>query len=106
METDEKIAVVASGLEFEEILDIPIAADKTGKEVAEAELKEVERCNLNQCIIRPSFDPIAANSKILIGACLQIKSHLGHSLLWLAYRHHIHKIVLKHVFEKCCVSSN
>lgn len=43
---------------------------------------------------------------MLTGACVRIKAFLGHSLLWLACRHHIHKVVLKHAFEQCCGSSS
>lgn len=70
--------------------------------MANTVFKEVERLGLKDHIVGLSFDTTAANSGILTGACIRIEAFLGHSFLWLACRHHIHEIVLKHVFEQCC----
>ena len=73
MENRGKNSSVESGLEFEEIFGIPVAAHGTRK--------QVKMCNLNQRIIGLSFDTTPANSEMLTGVCMRIESYLGHSLL-------------------------
>ncbi|KAG0710504.1 hypothetical protein GWK47_022672 [Chionoecetes opilio] len=67
--------------------------------------QEVERVGAREQIIGLSFDTTASNSGMLAGACVHLENLLGRSLLWLACRHHVLEVVLKHIFEKCCSSS-
>ena len=99
---EERIALVFSGVDFEEILGVPVASDGTGQEVAKTVFTEVERLELRDRIIGLSFDTTAANSGMLKGACIHIESLLDRPLLWLACRHHVYEVVLKHVFDECC----
>lgn len=99
---EDRIAVVATGQNFEEILGVPVARDGTGQEVARTVFQQVERVGAREKIIGLSFDTTAANSGMLTGACVHLENLLGRSLLWLACRHHVLEVVLKYVFEKCC----
>ena len=99
---EDRIAIVATGVKFEEILGIPTAKKGTGDEVAKTVLRETERLELKEKIIRLSFDTTAANSGFVRGACIRTEKDLDRPLLWLACKHHIHEIILKHVFESCC----
>ncbi|KAG0730173.1 hypothetical protein GWK47_028826 [Chionoecetes opilio] len=90
---------------FEEILGVPVAQDRTGQEVARTVFQEVERVGARELIIGLSFDTTASNSGMLAVhacTCVHLENLLGRSLLWLACRHHVLEVVLKHVFEKCC----
>ncbi|KAG0704764.1 hypothetical protein GWK47_002736 [Chionoecetes opilio] len=101
--SEDRIAVVATGQNFEEILGLPVAQDGTGQEVARTVFQEVERVGAREQIIGLSFNTTASNSGMLAGACVHLENLLGRSLLWLACRHHVHATApLKHVFEKCC----
>ena len=107
---EDQIAIVATGVEFEEILGIPTAKTGTGDEVTKTVLRETERLKLKEKIIGLSFDTTAANSGLVKGACIRIEKDLDRPLLWLACRHHIHemKVVagllldLKLLFLKNC----
>lgn len=99
---EDRIAVVATGQNFEEILGVPVAEDGTGQEVARTVFQQVERVGAREQIIGFSFDTTAANSGMLTGACIHLENLLGRPVLWLACRHHVLEVVLKHVFEKCC----
>ncbi|KAG0720204.1 hypothetical protein GWK47_006894 [Chionoecetes opilio] len=100
--SEDRIAVVATGQNFEEILGVPVAQDGTGQEVARTVFQEVKRVGAREQIIGLSFDTTALNSGMLAGACVHLENLLGRFLLWLACRHHLLEVVLKHVFEKCC----
>lgn len=49
---------------------------------------------------------MALNTGMVQGACIRIEQKFGQSLLWLACHHHIHKVVLKDVFEASLSSSS
>ncbi|KAG0726492.1 hypothetical protein GWK47_004318 [Chionoecetes opilio] len=100
--SEDRIAVVATGQNFEEILGVPVAQDGTGQEVTRTVFQEVERVGARGQIIGLSFDTTASSSGMLAGACVHLENLLGRSLFWLACRHHVLEVVLKHVFEKCC----
>ena len=99
---EERIAVVATGEGFEELLGVPVARDGTGSEVARVVFEEVQRLGIRNKIVGLSFDTTASNSGMLSGACVKLEGLIGRPLLWFACRHHILEIVLRHVFEKCC----
>ena len=103
---EDRIAVIASGVDFEELLGVPVAADGSGKEVADMVVKQVRRLALEDKIIGMSFDTTASNSGMLSGACMRLQNELGKDLLWLACRHHVYELVLKHSFEAACGPSS
>jgi hypothetical protein len=78
---EDRIAVITSGVDFEELLGVPVAADGSGKEVADVVMKEVRRLALEDNIIGLSFDTTASNSGMLSGACMRIQNELGKELL-------------------------
>lgn len=97
---EERIAVVLTGANFEELLGVPVSVDGTGKNVAAAVLKLLEpHEKIADMIIALSFDTTASNSGMINGACMTIEKALGRSLLWLACRHHIYELLLKNTYE-------
>ncbi|KAG0696747.1 hypothetical protein GWK47_026435 [Chionoecetes opilio] len=98
---EERVAVLVSGEDTEELLGVPVSADGTGQAVAETVLKLVRESSLEGNIIGMAFDTTAANTGMVQGACIRIERALEKPLVWLACRHHILKVVLKDVFEAC-----
>ena len=97
--SEERIAVVLTGTNFEELLGVPIAIDGTGREVAATVLRLLETYQIADKIIGLSFDTTASNSGMIRGACTIIEQSLERPLIWLACRHHIHEVVLKNTYE-------
>ncbi|KAG0717858.1 hypothetical protein GWK47_053608 [Chionoecetes opilio] len=98
---EERVAVLVSGEDTEELLGVPVSADGTGQAVAETVLKLVRESSLEGNIIGMAFDTTAANTGMVQGACTRIERALEKPLVWLACRHHILEVVLKDVFEAC-----
>lgn len=98
---EDRIAVMATGKDFEELLGIPVAVDGTGAQVAATVFQQVVRLGLQEKIVGLSFNTTASNSGMLAGACIRLQETLGRLLLWLACRHHIYEVVLKYVFDAC-----
>ena len=98
---EERVAVLVSGEDTEELLGVPVSSDGTGQAVAETVLKLVRESSLEGNIIGMSFDTTAANTGMVQGACIRIERALEKPLVWLACRHHILEVVLKDVFEAC-----
>lgn len=98
---EERIAVLVTGEDTEELLGVLVSADGTGRAVAETILKLVRENGLETRIIGMGFDKTASNTGLVRGACTQIERELQRPLLCLACRHHVYEVVLKDVFE-CC----
>ncbi|KAG0714740.1 hypothetical protein GWK47_013557 [Chionoecetes opilio] len=96
---EERVAVLVSGENTEELLGVPVSADGTGQAVAETVLKLVRESSLEGNIIGMAFDTTAAKTGMVQGACIRIERALEKPLVWLACRHHILEVVLKDVFE-------
>ncbi|KAG0717466.1 hypothetical protein GWK47_054319 [Chionoecetes opilio] len=98
---EERVAVLVSGEDTEELLGVPVSADGTGQAVAETVLKLVRESSLKGNIIGMAFDTTAANKGMVQGVCIRIERALEKPLVWLACRHHILEVVLKDVFKTC-----
>ncbi|KAG0709947.1 hypothetical protein GWK47_023793 [Chionoecetes opilio] len=98
---EERVAVLVSEEDTEELLGVPVSADGTGQVVAETVLKLVRESSLEGNIIGMALDTTAANTGMVQGACIRIERALEKPLVWLACRHHILEVVLKDVFEAC-----
>lgn len=98
---EERIAVLVTGEDTEELLGVPVSADGTGRAVAETVFKLVRENDLETRIIGMGFDTTASNTGLVKGACARIERELNRPLLWLACRHHVYEVVLQDVFQ-CC----
>ncbi|KAG0730067.1 hypothetical protein GWK47_029052 [Chionoecetes opilio] len=98
---EERVAVLVSGEDTEELLGVPVSADGTGQSVAETVLKLVRESSLEGNIIGMAFDMTAANTGMVQGVCIRIERALEKPLVWLACHHYILEVVLKDVFEAC-----
>lgn len=52
-----------------------------------------------ESIVGIVFDTTSANTGVRQGACTLVESTLGHPLLWLACRHHVYELHIKHVCQ-------
>ncbi|KAG0721992.1 hypothetical protein GWK47_045298 [Chionoecetes opilio] len=103
---EERVAVLVSGEDTEELLGVPVSAAGTGQAVAETVLKLVWESSLESNIIGMAFDTTAANTGMVQGACIRIERALEKPLVWLTCRHHILEVVQKGVFEACMAPSS
>ena len=65
---EDRIAVMATGKDFEELLGIPVAVDGTGAQVAATVFQQVVRLGLQEKIVGLSFNTTASNGGMLAGA--------------------------------------
>lgn len=90
----DRIAVVISQADSEQLLGVPKIENGTGTNLAEAV------CGLmTQRIQAVCADTTASNTGRLNGACFKMEQFLGLDLLFLACRHHMYELILKTVFE-------
>ena len=73
---EDRIAVMATGKDFEELLEIPVAVDGTGAQVAATVFQQVVRLGLQEKIVGLSFNTTASNGGMLAGAAS------GYKKLW------------------------
>ena len=52
-------------------------------------------------VVSLCFDTTSSNTGIHRGACTLLEQQIGHGLLHTACRHHIHEVILSHVFKLC-----
>ena len=89
-----------------QLLGVPVADNGTGLVVSKVVLEAVNDAKIKDSIIGLSFDTTAANTGAAQGAVGRVERGLGRSVLWLACRHHVYELVLKHVFEECLGASS
>lgn len=90
--SEERIAVVLTGTNFEELLGVPIVIDETGRKVSATVLRLLDTYQVADKIIGLSFHTTASNSCMISGACTIIKQSFGRPLLWMASRHDIYEV--------------
>lgn len=98
-EQTERIAVLISYGENEQLLGVPKADRSTGEEQALAVYECLEEWGVSHTIKAMCFDTTASNTGRLKGACTILEHMLGRELLYLACRHHILEVMLRGVFE-------
>ena len=100
-ETVDRLPIIVTGKDIEQLLAIPKLTSGTGEATAEAVFNACESWDINDFVRCMCFDTTAANSGVRKGACTLLQQKLQKDLLWLACRHHILEIMLEAV-----VSSN
>lgn len=95
----DRIAVIVTAMDFEQIIGVPKVEAGTGEEQANAVIDALNDWDLTDKIQAISFDTTASNTGRLKGACVLLEQKIGRDLLYLACRHHIMEIILKAVFD-------
>ncbi len=79
------------------MLGIPVIPDSTGVAQHRAVVDLLEDWGILNNVIGLCFDTTASNTGRLKGSAAIIKSTVDHSVLWLACRHHVYELDMKHV---------
>ena len=72
---------------------------KSGDIISNLTINLLDSWQCKDSIVNMVFDTTASNTGHVSGACTFIQRDLNHALLWLAWRHHVGKVILTHVFE-------
>ena len=99
----DRLAIIVTGKDTENLLGVPKLAKGTGAAMADATVSALKDWNLKEKIDRMCFDTTSSNTCIHTGACTLIEKQLHKNLMYLACWHHMHEIIVSDVFE-CCFS--
>jgi hypothetical protein len=100
-ETVDRLPVLLSGFNTDQLLGVPKLPSATGEAVSNAVVKTLQEWGVQHRTKSMCFDTTASNTGRLSGACALIEAKLGRQLLYLACRHHVHEIVLSDVCKMC-----
>lgn len=98
-ETVDRLPIVISNGDVEQILHVPALESGTGKAQATAVYHVLCDWGLEGTVQACCFDTTATNTGEVNGACVLLEQLLERKLLYLPCRHHILEIILRAVFE-------
>ena len=98
----DRLPILLSGLGIEKLLAAPKLSAGSGQQMCDATMQALHDWNipLNR-VVSLCFDTTSSNTGIHRGACTLLEQQIGHGLLHTACRHHIHEVILSHVFKLC-----
>lgn len=96
---EERLPIVASFGDCEQLLAVPKLKNSTGREQANAVYNALIDWEITKNVEFLCFDTTASNTGRLNGACVLIEQKLNKDLIYLPCRHHIYELVLRSVFE-------
>ena len=82
-----------------QFIGAPVVEHSTGELLATTALHCAEMWDAKDDIIATVFDTTSSNTGPHQGAAVRIEKELGHSLLWLACRHHVAELHIKHPYD-------
>ncbi|CAH0558598.1 unnamed protein product [Brassicogethes aeneus] len=95
----DRLPIVLSGLNYEQLLGVPKLDSGTGFNQAKTIVKALNRWNIVKNVKGLCFDTAYVNSGDENGAAVQIERALKTKILWFPCRHHIYELVMKSVAE-------
>ncbi|KAG7169121.1 hypothetical protein Hamer_G031444 [Homarus americanus] len=98
-ETNDRLPIIVSYEENEQLLNVSKLPNGTGEAMANAVVEVVKDWKLKDYIVAMSFDTTSSNTGRHTGACKLIEIKLEKNLLWLPCRHHVHEVVIGGVFD-------
>lgn len=98
----DRLPILITGLGIEKLLAAPILTKGSGQHMCEATMKALNdwKIPINR-VVALCFDTTSSNTGIHAGACTLIEKQIGRTLLHTACRHHVHEVILSHVFKVC-----
>ena len=90
---------MVSGDGVTKLLGVPKLPSGTGDPQVAAVFQVVADWKLTDSIQLMSFDTTASNTGIKAGACVLLQQKLQKQLISLAWRHHIHELIVAKVFD-------
>lgn len=100
----DRLPIIATALNVEQLLGVPQLSSGTGREIASAVYDILQEWSLLDIVQAVVFDTTASNTGRLHGACHILTQKLGREVLHLACRHHVYEIVLQGVFSEVQLS--
>lgn len=88
------------------LLGIPTAPDATGKSQKDEVVKLLRDWKLEPNLIGVVFDTTASNTGVRSGCAVLLEKEFNKPLLWLACRHHIHELHIRHAWDAVAGQSN
>ncbi len=82
---------------------IPTAS---GADQMDQVIQHLEDWRVKDQVIATVFDTTASNTGVRMGCAALIEAHLNRAILWLACRHHIYELHLRHVVEAVAGKAN
>ncbi|KYM98193.1 hypothetical protein ALC62_11109 [Cyphomyrmex costatus] len=95
----DRLPVVISGLDTEQLLGVPKLDSGTGKKQSESVVEMLNEWNVEDRVKALCFDTTPSNTGPDKGTCVLIEKSLKRKLFYLGCRHHILELVLKNVFQ-------
>lgn len=105
-EKHDRLAIIITSGETEQILGVPILHSSSGREQATAVYEALIDWNLHESVIALCCDTTASNLGHLNGAGILLEQMLERDLLYLPCRHHIFEIILRSAFDVKMPSSS
>lgn len=98
-EVVDRIAILVSGDNMEQLLAVPKLLQGTGSATAASIKSVLDDWNVGSDVVGFCFDTTAANTGKISGTCILLQDLLKKNLLFMACRHHINEIILEKAFE-------
>ena len=98
-ENVDRLPIIISNGDTEQILKIPALESGTGRAQAEAIFETLCEWGLDEMVQACCFDTTASNTGRFNGSCVILEQLLERNLLYLPCRHHILEIIIRAVFE-------
>lgn len=95
----DRLPVIVSNRNGEQLLGIPRTPDGTGEDIASAVYDVIDDWGLLPNIQAICCDTAAANTGRVNGACSFLQRRIGRTLMMLPCRHHIMELILRSVFD-------
>lgn len=101
----DRLPVVVTQEDTEQLIAVPKLISGTGEEIAKAVFDQLDIWQLIEKVQGICFYTTAANTGTMNGAAILFERKIGRDLMYLPCRHHIYEIVLKEVFLKKVLNS-
>ncbi|ESO06019.1 hypothetical protein HELRODRAFT_160132 [Helobdella robusta] len=98
-ENVERVAVLISCGEEEQLIGVPLLENGAGSTIAKSVYSELGKWGALDKIQAMSFDTTAVNTGRIKGACVLLEQLMEKKLLYLPCRHQILEVVLRSVFD-------
>ncbi|ESO06037.1 hypothetical protein HELRODRAFT_160152 [Helobdella robusta] len=98
-ENVERVAVLISCGEEEQLIGVPLLENGAGSTIAKSVYSELGKWGALDKIQAMSFDTTAVNTGRIKGACVLLEQLMEKKLLYLSCRHHILEVVLRSGFD-------
>lgn len=105
IENVDRLPIIATQEDSEQLLGLPKQSSGTGAEIASAVFNHIQSWKLEDKVQEICFDTTSTNTGQFNGAAVLLEKLMNRTLMYLPCRHHIYELVLKYVFLKKVLNS-